>query len=174
MWGDQGFTFSSTRSSSSTARKCSQIGPRSDEKRRELKGNGSRYLAHEQPVCRYARANGKGLQEHARDISELPSAGSTSEELTFASRIWQRKFAVHENGSREDSTKDTPLKKKKNVPGAHPIAGTAAPAAAVLGGSPSGRRKRLRLRCRLRAGSGSSNQTPAHRTGSRGGVQGLR
>jgi hypothetical protein len=77
--------------------------------------------------------------------------------------------------SRQDSKHEGYAIKKKNwhVPGAHPIAGTAAPAEAVLGGSSSGRRKRLQLRCRLQAGSGFSILTTEHRIGSRGGVQGL-
>jgi hypothetical protein len=124
---------------------------------------------------------------NTHEISELPSAGSARAELTSSSSFAKQVYGNREGPHRVHSasrffaaiakirTKDTPLKKNWHGPGAHPIAGTAAPAAAVLGGSSSSRQKRLRLRCRLQAGSGGySNQTPEHRIGSRGGVQGLR
>jgi hypothetical protein len=87
----------------------------SDEKRRKRKGHGSRYLAHaagghgKQPVCRYARANEKGLHEHARTGHkfELPSAQSERAELTFVSES----LAKGNLGSIRFETKDTPLKK---------------------------------------------------------------
>jgi hypothetical protein len=64
-------------------------------------------------LCRYARDNGKGLQEHARDISELPSARRA--ELTSVSDSHCKgNLRCTTNGlfDKIRNTKDTPFKKK--------------------------------------------------------------